>query len=373
MLQTKKRVVLRDRSEPAFAPNPPLLLLCAIWYCFVLWRIQIVLDGHFNVRNLLDEMRSSNMAAPLPPEDPPQDRFLIFVGSEDGSQGQGNILNGLLAAHLLGLEFNYAVCVWDQWTEFNLAFRQKHYVRECEEVQKLPATKKKRMRHWTFGSSETECTLREKLASDRKVWEFSANTYPKWPTVPDGFFEEYYEPTEALSSVLPWKDPPETVMHLRQGDGGNKSDRRKGVDEQTFEALGKALPSDTFLVTNEVPWYRRFSDRYGWSNAGWDSVRHSARHKNKNDPRVEGSLTEYELEVLRLYSDWYTLLKADKVYHTASDFSQSAVHFMGRRDSKVILGTTRDGGLKVVDESWIRDGETEILKIRTLKEGPCGN
>lgn len=40
---------------------------------------------------------------------------------------------------------------------------------------------------------------------------------------------------------------------MQQGDrGNNKSDRRRGLDEATFDALGKALPRNTFLMTNAV-------------------------------------------------------------------------------------------------------------------------
>jgi hypothetical protein len=161
--------------------------------------------------------------------------------------------------------------------------------------------------------------------------------------------------------ILPWKEPPQVVVHLRAAD--TWSDKRRGLDDNTLVKLGEALPVNTFLVTNKVAWYQFFSERFGWTNPGWGVVRHSAI-KNivwganpKEDKKVPQNL--------QLWSDWYTILKAKKVWHTHSDFSLSAIHWMNI-DSKTIQGVDENGELDLWDESWRRDGETE----RLIDRGP---
>jgi hypothetical protein len=57
------------------------------------------------------------------------------------------------------------------------------------------------------------------------------------------------------------------------------------------------------------------------------------------------------------------MLTAEKVYHTHSDFSISAIHWMNL-DSLSLQGM-ENGHLKVVNESWRVDGETIPLVDRT--------
>jgi hypothetical protein len=338
--------------------------------------------------------------APRPPSSLNQKqkplRFIIFRGIL-GGQGAGNIMNGLLAAHLLGLEFDRIVCIDPRpLKEFLAVFEPIHpaVLRHCPVALNeaaLPMTegddishrttkdtipKKgskhlgRKVRHITRVSLVTyqpppdECKLQHQLASDEKYILLTSNTYPRWPMIPPNFFFTYYKAKPILLDALPYDraTPPETVVHLRLHDG--LQDKRKGLDQNTLDALGKALPPDTYLVTNRVAWYDHFEKVYGWRHPHWASVTHSA------GIRTDGWGISYnntkETENLHLFVDWYAILTAQTVYHTHSDFSLSAIHFQDIQDSKTILGTKEDGSLLLTDESWRVDGETERLVDRSL-------
>jgi hypothetical protein len=142
-----------------------LFLVAAILHLYFLWRTQIFLDaleeeGHFSIPVLLfrkhaatktatasngdlissqsdDSQRIANTQAnqslpiqktitnqQLTPHDPSiEGKFIVFIPIA-GGQGTGNIIAGLLAAHLLALEFNRIVCVSPLykafWTPLNL-------------------------------------------------------------------------------------------------------------------------------------------------------------------------------------------------------------------------------------------------------------
>ena len=221
---------------------------------------------------------------------------------------------------------------------------------------------------------------------------FVSKTYPRWSHVSRGYFAAHYQPTPLLRSILPWSSPPDVVVHLRKADG--RSDARKGLDEETFHALGKELPRDTFLVTNSVEWYDWFAKNYGWRNPGWHEVKHSALKNKQWGARSNASAIEQRMErqynvtadalqSLQLWSDWYTLASARRrALHTHSDFSLSALHWMnvpsktimGMRDATIADEKNSNGTIKVgdrildlIDEEWIRDGETPRLIDRPLK------
>lgn len=150
---------------------------------------------------------------------------------------------------------------------------------------------------------------------------------------------------------------------MRKPDGGG--DPRKGLDGESLNSLGKALPSDTYLVTNRVAWYDYFESNFRWRHPGWQSVQHSAiqeltwgRRKNQ---KLQANKTSNQ--TLQMWADWYVMLTAEKVYHTHSDFSISAIHWMNL-DSLSLQGM-ENGHLKVVNESWRVDGETIPLVDRT--------
>ena len=278
------------------------------------------------------------------------------------SQGIGNIITGLLAAHLLGKEFNRTVCVTKRYKEFHEAFvptLDKSVVDECLKMElSNPPTTNNSIEILNYRPSVDECQLKSMLSSNLPVIYYTGNTYPRWPSIPDNFFHFHYRPTQILLDTLPWNraTPPKTVVHLRQGDG--ILDERRGLGIQTLHALGQHLPNDTFLVTNRVDWYRLFEHKYGWKHPSWSKVVHSALPsiqwgaKNKTKTSHEG------FHILQAWSDWYTILNARQVYHTHSDFSASAVHWnnlWGRiiLGSRLIDESNKTSELLLGDEYWI--------------------
>ena len=178
------------------------------------------------------------------------------------------------------------------------------------------------------------------MASDATVVGFSGNEYPGglWPAIPKDIFSDSYEPTEKLRETLPFKDHPECVVHLRKPDAAN--DARRGLDDETLDALGREL-GICYLITNNVAWYKRF-EAIGWGNPHWTKVGHSAVG-SKGDG------------VLQMWSDWYTIALAKRVVHTPSGFSESALRLSGsnitERYSRRLVGN-RDGKLLVQLENW---------------------
>lgn len=141
--------------------------------------------------------------------------------------------------------------------------------------------------------------------------------------------------------MLPYdaNHPPHTVVHLRVPDDTN-GDRRKGLDEASFQALGRLLPSDTYLVTNRVAYYDYFREKFGWRHPHWSEIFHTALGRSWGGKDVDGSHHFFESpaqrpdtkidrkqHIMENWADWYTILCATMVYHTHSDFSISAVHW----------------------------------------------
>jgi hypothetical protein len=80
-------------------------------------------------------------------------------------------------------------------------------------------------------------------------------------------------PCGSLQVMLPQKDPSKTVVHLQKAD--NVAVRREeGLDSATIEALGKALPCDTYLMTNYVEWYDYFAQHLHWKHPKWQFIMH---------------------------------------------------------------------------------------------------
>jgi hypothetical protein len=349
-----------------------VLWMCGYWYGFI-WRTQQIMDDFLHGNTLIDFMNTHRLPSPNYPE-----KYIVFTPM--AGQGLGNQLNGLLAAHLLGDEFGRIVCVgrWE-WKEFYHAMEYVHpqAQRGCEDLPVMShSSSDERINLLNFAGAPNECQLRDKLASDQRVFYFTGNTYPRWCAVPPNYWFRHYRPTQGLLEILPWKDPPHTVVHLRHGD--SNSDPRLGLDHNTLVALGESLPSDTFLVTNWVEWFDFFETKYGWRNSNWMTVKHSALtslkwgsrdnstvHKKMNSTLRE--LQQHE-QNLQMWSDWYTVIMAKYVIHTHSDFSLSAIHWMNI-DSKTIHGLLKDNTLDLVDESWRVDdrqnGVTPKLSQRT--------
>ena len=346
-------------------------------------------------------------------------RYLIFQPPLQAAQGIGNMLNGLLAAHYLGEEFDRHVCVSKEWEDFHRAFvavehsscallldeasgdtvstRHSAYSEDTIMIRR----RSPRNTIWLLNFSKrpvNECKLRDRLASNSEpILYLVANAYPRWPLQAESVFkksfDDLYRPRTALLDVLPWKTaahcdgrfrtescsndnvdgtrersklakPPLSVVHLRQSDGSG--DARQGLDPETLRSLGELLPSSTYLVTNQVDYYHYFESHFGWNHPNWTVVRHSAlpnvvwrapkdtslpfrRHhtrlphpstKNFTETvNASAFLTQKSQDQphpsLHMWSDWYTIFRAKRVFHTHSDFSLSAAHWKYKGPNQV--------------------------------------
>ena len=289
----------------------------------------------------------------------PSTRFLIFRPPFEAAQGVGNIMQGLLAAHALGFEFDRVVCVSHEWEDFLGAFDMLDPL--CASLT-LPEDPMEKHKHtlWllSFGKLPVnECRLKQRLGGTEPFLYIVANTYPRWPRelATKVTFENHYRLRADLQKVLPWKAPPSTVVHLRQPDDP-AVDPRAGLEPETLKALGDKLPSLTFLVTNQVSYYQYFESNFGWSHPPWTGVRHSAK------PKLSwGATKNRKEELLELWSDWWTLYKAKQVYHTHSDFSLSAINWSGKDDNSYsIQGVSSEGDLSLEQRAT---AQTKILPL----------
>jgi len=333
-------------------------------------------------------------------------KFIIFHKIED-TQGAGNVMHGLLAAHLLGDEFQRTVCISNSYESFHFAFEAIHpmAVQHCPDIlerhNKNPPDTPREQTIELLNYRTTpvnECKLKEMLASHKRVLHMTANTYPRWPHIPKHIhFFAFYKAKPILLEILPYPttEPPPIVIHLRHPDVEGV-DSRKGVAEQDLRALGQNFLSEMsqnakmtpWLVTNNVEWFNYFRDNFGWSHPFWNVVMHSEyglqwdeRQRTESplsmsqDRRMR--LAKYQqvrqqigvdkFEWLQLWCDYYTLLRAEKVYHTFSDFSLSAVHWQGIW-SRTYDGLDEWGKLKLLEENWITDGESPRLIDRGDKD-----
>lgn len=330
-------------------------------------------------------------------------KFIIFHRIQD-AQGAGNQMHGLLAAHLLADEFGRVVCVSDHYKNFHLAFESiiPEAIEHCSDIllrhsQQPPDTNRDQtieLLNYRHGPAN-ECALKEMLSSSKRVLHITANTYPRWPRVPKRLnFFTFYKAKSILINVLPYphSEPPPIVVHLRKADKEG-SDFRKGTNEEDLRSLGNLLPVDAsqrspFLVTNNVEWFNFFEQNHGWSHPLWTVVMHSefgyqwqerkpddleslsgdklARHKKYASIRKEVGVDTFE--TLQLWADFYTLLRAEKVYHTYSDFSLAAVHWMGMFSRTYDGLDKRSGKMLLLEENWVTDGETPRLVDRASDE-----
>jgi len=320
-----------------------------LYFQYFVYRTERVMDSYLIEHSFLQDLRES--VAPSSNETY-ETQYLVFRPVEEG-QGLGNIMNGLLAIQMLGLEFNRTVCVDKDWTGFHQAFHEINY-ELCDELSSRESIQSSRtLRFLNYNQPPNECDLKAALASNTEVLYIITNTYPRWPEVPPRLWEHHYEPRSELIDAMPYSHRPSVVVHLRHGD--DKSDIRAGLDNATFHALGKTLPSNTFLVTNNVIWYNFFESLYGWDHPNWQQISHSALFidwPSLNQTAAKPTNTSITQDVnIQLFCDWYTILMADKVYHTHSDFSLSAIHW-NDIESKTIQGVDPSNKLQLSDESW---------------------
>jgi hypothetical protein len=286
-------------------------------------------------------------------------------------------MSGLLAAHLMGEEFSRIVCVEKDYADFHAAFELKDArVRAlCETlVEHEPdVPPEDLLQAISFANAPNECELQERLALDTKVIKFKGNTYPRWPKVAHNFFLKFYQPRVALLDILPYTKQPESVVHLRAPDGEWDSITRHGLDNESFVELGRMLPSDTYLVTNRVDWYNFFHEQFNWSHPTWNIVRHSVSgivwKENETVGVIDSSVAAIDQQnqgLMQMWADWYTVLMAKHVYHTHSEFSNSAVHWMNIEDSNIVKGINNVTlQLTFSPEAWIADGLTPAILDRT--------
>lgn len=306
-------------------------------------------------------------------------KYLIFSGFMSG-QGLGNAMNGLLATHLLGLEFNRTVCVKPDASgikDFHAVFAAVPEVEKaCNILWKENRTYYGRTFSLNnFGEVPNECSLQRYLASNETVYRIWGNTYPRWPVVPRRFFTTYYRPKQRLIPWLP-KPPPMTVVHLRAPDKTN--DNRNGLDDLFLENLNKLLGhgyDDTYLVTNQVDLYSKFPH---WRSPNWKDVQHSMSKPKSVTDSVHNNISDNQqdplpppIQSLQMWSDWYTIATARKVIHTISDFSGSALHWMSNDSTEISVDNNHQ--LRLLNESWIRDGETPRLVDRRRNASPNGD
>jgi hypothetical protein len=378
LLRPNKQSIIWQHQQASVVVGLSIALTFITIFLCTLIRTQRLLDGLdsracMEIPSILTQNGDSTFLS---------DRFIIFQPIMEG-QGTGNIMSGLLAAHLLGLEFNRTVCVSDSYTDFYMAFEIANPVvaatcRQLLECEKPVFQMQHHIRLINYLAAPNECSLQEKVASDTRVLWIMANTYPCWPqddTIPDNFFFANYQARKRLVDMLPYRheNPPRTVVHLRFQDGSR--DFRKGLDNATLHNLGQSLPKQgTYLVSNHVAFFELFEREYGWQHPVWDAVTHSAlaiswgNRKNESVRRiVRRGTAEQEKQTMQLWADWYTLLLARYIVHTASDFSSSAAHWM-KIDSMIIEGS--DGpendmihhNVRLASESWRRDNATAALQ-----------
>ena len=199
--------------------------------------------------------------APIAVTAPQHQRFLLF---RDGGRGQGigNIMNGLLATHLLALRYNRTCCV-SHWPSFAKAFTSIQTA-ACAGVSE--ATVIKHLSLWNFGSGQidTKCWLSggscDTLMQGNEAFiEITGNEYPyaNFPPLPVGLFKYLYTPSKLLVSYFKFHELwPQTVVHLRAGD--NPADKRTGVDTSSLAFLVRNLPADAFIISNNEMVHSRF-------------------------------------------------------------------------------------------------------------------
>ena len=274
-------------------------------------------------------------------------RFLLFSNGGRG-QGIGNIMNGLLAVHLLAIQYNRTCCV-SHWNEFLLAF-----VPENRDIC-TPLTDRS-SRHelslWNFGPGalDRNCWLPNGncdllLKSEEPIIRLSGNEFPfpRFPALPIGTFDKLYRPSTRLLSYIPTNyQMPTTVVHLRVGD--NSADKRSGIDVATQNTLIQMFPNTSFIISNNQIINERFKQ------AGWKAY-------SSSSGQTHTSLSSNQDVLMKAWRDWYTIYKAIMVYHTPSAFSESAVRASGafsRRIKGVSPAIEGDFSLlETESETWV--------------------
>ena len=256
-------------------------------------------------------------------------KYVLYTGGERG-QGLGNIMNGLIVAHMLGRMYERTVCVI--WPSFNRYFQEKDPY--CDSVRVLPTHNMPKALSWNFGNTMDPQKNREIFKSDNKYILFDGNEWiePNWPKIPKNVWSSSYiikEPT-----LIPHKFP--CVAHLRNPDPSG--DNRKRMTADIVTKLTKLFPK-CHLITNNVNLFNVVK-KLGWSHPSWNEVTHSASGPNEHQDFI-------------MWSDWLTILNADFVIHTPSGFSESALRLSPNAESRRFeVGS--NGEFVFSLETWIK-------------------
>lgn len=202
-------------------------------------------------------------------------RFVVCLEGGRG-QGLGNIMKGQMACYYMAQVYNRIACI--KWEAFKVAFDPPHQDM-CSKIGTNQVRSAPRASAWNFGQSMSLQQRKEVFASDAPVITFDGNTGAPRYALPS-VYDNFLVPTSRLKDTIPWTDPPSCVVHLRKGDNGG--DKRRGTDEKTLKALAE-LDGDCYLITNNMEWYKRFSDA-GWAHPPWSDVK---RHQMANSKELE--------------------------------------------------------------------------------------
>lgn len=313
-------------------------------------------------------------------------RYLIFDAPNLPTQGAGNLMHGLLAAQLLGMEYHRFVCV--QYPDFvqHFTYVDPLLEQECSRVlqqedreQHNSPSSKRVIRVVNYDKTYDECRVHSLLRSSAPVIRFVGNSYPgPWPSSlpPEMQFQRHYQPRKLLRDLLPASSF-QNIVHLRFPDG--PSDIRQGLDTNSLARLQHHLlvnnnqSNSTYLITNQATLYETFSS---WSHPDWRVVHHSALPLSWSNNTVkitavtkqhEDMTTQRATQAQQLWADWYSIvvMTNSTIYHTRSDFSSSAVHWSQNEHSYILRGLDAAGELVIDHEVWWA-GEDMLLSQRRM-------
>uniref|UniRef100_A0A0G4HVX5 Uncharacterized protein n=1 Tax=Chromera velia CCMP2878 TaxID=1169474 RepID=A0A0G4HVX5_9ALVE len=249
-----------------------------------------------------------------------EDRFIVFFGPSRG-QGIGNMMFGLLRAHILARRFGRRVCV--EWEDFEVAW---DYDDEgCADLKP-----KISLHVWNFGRRNSDEEVEMLLKSPLKSVYMTGNELQDNVRLTGlTWFFDFYSPKPALEALFPEVWPP-FVAHIRRGDGGRDI---RGVFEypyDPFPALRRCLKGYVVL-SDTTTVYKGLGD--------------SVLSPKKAIPHtIDSKLTD--AQKVQTWFEWTLIAKAKKVLRTHSGFSESAIRVSDAQsfqfDNMITIGAVDD-------------------------------